>query len=233
MQLAAVASVLSFISPSARLLLGVPRLTRSTVIAASEEIPFDIFFLRAAKTALRQALEAESGALDEDALATVEALSQANPTEPDPSADVDLWSGQFRLASSTLSLAHAQIEQCGACRVVISEDGQLDLTGTLALGSNEEQAKLSVRGRVHATAEKELELVAEGIALTGQAVGCESLVAAGAQAAGLQPCGLDGFQWAAKPICLRQLYLDQDCHILQPLDDEGASGVPLILFKEL
>ena len=182
MQSAVIASAMSLISQrTLGLLATTNNLPRSTAIAASEEIPFDVFFLRAAKSALRQALEAESGTMnDEDALATVAALSQANPTEPDPSADVELWSGSFKLASAPFSLPQAQIEQCGACQVIISEEGQLDLSGTVALGPDAEQAMLSVKGRVEVRSESELEVLTERIILTCQAEGCEPLVAASA-----------------------------------------------------
>lgn len=66
-------------------------LSSATESTGSEsEIPFDPFFLRAAKAALFVCLAEEKGMLNEDAQATIDALAAVNPCLPNPSADVEL-----------------------------------------------------------------------------------------------------------------------------------------------
>ena len=55
--------------------------------------------IRAFKGALRRALAAENGMLSEDTLACIAAMSEVNPSAPDPATDDDLWTGEFELSS--------------------------------------------------------------------------------------------------------------------------------------
>ena len=55
--------------------------------------------IRAFKGALRRALAAEDGMLSEDTLACIAAMSEVNPSAPDPATDDDLWTGEFELSS--------------------------------------------------------------------------------------------------------------------------------------
>lgn len=49
--------------------------------------------VRAAKAALVRGLEEESGDISEDMFAVIKGLSSISPTGPNPSEDIDLWSG--------------------------------------------------------------------------------------------------------------------------------------------
>ena len=69
--------------------------------------------IRAFKGALRRALAAEDGMLSEDTLACIAAMSEVNPSAPDPATDDDLWTGEFELSSRIfLPTAAAPIEIC-------------------------------------------------------------------------------------------------------------------------
>ena len=60
--------------------------------------------IRAYKSALRRALEAESGVPSEDTLACLAAMAEVNPCAPDPAKDADLWVGEYSLLSCGLAL---------------------------------------------------------------------------------------------------------------------------------
>ena len=65
------------------------------------------------KGALRRALAAEDGMLSEDTLACIAAMSEVNPSAPDPATDDDLWTGEFELSSRVFVLtAAAPLEIC-------------------------------------------------------------------------------------------------------------------------
>jgi hypothetical protein len=236
-----------------RLSVGVPTRAHYPRLEVSEdgaEIPFDVHFLRSAKRALKQALRQESGALDEDALACVDALAVANPTMPNPSADDDLWAdGSFALLSDAFSGATSgRIVQRGAALVDVDGLGGFELSATLGLmtPTSEAAASLHIVGTASAVGDAELELrcdqltVAVDDAAGASADELASLLSACAEAAGLQlehagtPSSL---KWAADkasfpPVRLGQLYLDQDCHILVRLEDGARLDQPIVLFAE-
>ena len=69
--------------------------------------------IRAFKGALRRALAAENGMLSEDTLACIAAMSEVNPSAPDPATDDDLWTGEFELSSRIfMPTAAAPLEIC-------------------------------------------------------------------------------------------------------------------------
>ena len=69
--------------------------------------------IRAFKGALRRALAAEDGMLSEDTLACIAAMSEVNPSAPDPATDDDLWTGEFELSSRIfVPTAAAPLEIC-------------------------------------------------------------------------------------------------------------------------
>jgi hypothetical protein len=69
--------------------------------------------IRAFKGALRRALAAEDGMLSEDTLACIAAMSEVNPSAPDPATDDDLWTGEFELSSRMfVPTAAAPLEIC-------------------------------------------------------------------------------------------------------------------------
>ena len=69
--------------------------------------------IRAFKGALRRALAAENGMLSEDTLACIAAMSEVNPSAPDPATDDDLWTGEFELSSRIfVPTAAAPLEIC-------------------------------------------------------------------------------------------------------------------------
>ena len=209
--------------------------TRRAAFVRATEIPFDVHFLRAAKSAVRRSLEDEGGLLTEDALETIKVLSDVNPSGPDPSADNDLWSGtwEFHIAS----LVSRPLEQRGRGSVVVEESGELELQCSLALGGTGAPASLRVTGRVSAVADAVLELQCEKVVLSLQGQD-EKLVGACVQATGLK-MEPSADEWiAASPlpaVRLAQLYLDQDCHIVRVSEDAAEQGQgqrdPLVLFK--
>ena len=209
--------------------------TRRAAFVRATEIPFDVHFLRAAKSALRRSLEDEGGLLTEDALETIGVLSDVNPSAPDPSADYDLWSGtwEFHIAS----LVSGPLEQRGRGSVVVDESGELELHCSLALGATGAPASLRVTGRVSAVADAVLELQCAQVVLSLEGQD-ETLVSACAQATGLE---LEPWadEWiGAQPLPalrLAQLYLDQDCHVVRLSEDAAEQGQgqrdPVVLFK--
>ena len=72
-----------------------PRARSATLITYSDFVDQ----IRSFKSALRRALAAEAGALSEDTLACIAAMSEVNPSAPDPATDDDLWTGEFELSS--------------------------------------------------------------------------------------------------------------------------------------
>ena len=213
-----------------------PRTRRGGVPKAIEaaEIPFDIHFLRSAKSALQCALAEEDGVLDDDAKATVDALALANPTDPDPSSDVDLWSGDFTLATSTLSFDGGLVTQRGAASVSVDEHGELSLDATLVLGQPVAPASLSLVGRLRAVGNDQLELMSARLTVSCSAEA--TIIAACGETVGLTfQRGTRDSEWIVEPtlppLRLHQRYLDQDCHILQ-LDEHLAGQSPtVVLFK--
>lgn len=189
------------------------------------EIPYDIKFLREAKTALRNAVDAQGGLLDEDALACVEALTAVNPSLPNPSEDNDLWSGKFSFCTALFGGALG-------CRgtVVLEESGALEVQCKLALAGtgDDATATLHVSGDVAADGDTSLALQ-EGSKLALQGAGPEIVAACAAAFPGLKLEVADdgGFLAAPPSLTLSQLYLDQDMHIVSVAD-----AAPLVLCKE-
>ena len=236
MPLVAMLLTFSLTSPLARQpILRAPSPVRAEQPCA-QEISVDVEFYRKAKMALRAALHADAGMLSEDALAMISALSAVNPTRPDPSADEDLWSGHFELASSMIAALNSPVVQAGAA-VDIGDDGAVTLAATLR--AREEMAqdvKVNLQAHLHAISDAELELNCHELLLHAESdtAAVRSVVEACSTAAGvaLQRADEgDGCRWeaSAKLASLRLaiLYLDQDLHVARwrTADDKAAEPV--------
>lgn len=222
-----------------------PRLDASTSSNDGAEIPFDVHFLRSAKAALRSALQQEGGVLDEDGLACVAALAVANPTLPNPSADDDLWAdGSFSLLSGAISsMTSGRVVLRGAGEVKVDNLGGFEVSTTLGLttdANGEATASLSAVGAATAVDDAELEVRCDQLTLAVDNVAGASpdelanLISTCAEATGLEferPSSTAPLTWAAIEATLpaaarlRQLYLDQDCHILVRLEDSSEDEV--------
>jgi hypothetical protein len=206
------------------------------------EIPYDIHFLRAAKTAVSRALEDEGGLLDEDALATIGALADVNPSKPDPANDNDLWSGSWVFRTASLLSGPGSLEQRSRGDVVLEESGALEVEVTLAVGAAGTPATLGVAGQISADGDDVLELECERVVLSTPTDDAEAsaAVTSVAEAMGLTLERVSDAWVAAPPLPalrLAQLYLDQDCHILGVLSGAEADVQrdplqPLVLFKK-
>ena len=230
------------------------RVVLRTSLLTASEIDFSPTFLRAAKAALRQSLDSDGGHLSEDASATILALASVNPTNPDPSNDDDLWTGEFSLATAPLSslVSALPLQMSHGCLRIStsSEDGghvlELTASGVVAADASTSvtAAELRLVGRIKVVGDADLELQPESLILRSASPGCD--VDDGL----LQTCKQAGFafdsssandgEWAVPPDDLpsaryRQLYLDQDCHILLRQDIDGAAEpmhtAPWVLFK--
>ena len=114
--------------------------------------------IRAFKGALRRALAAEDGALSEDTLACIAAMSEVNPSAPDPATDDDLWTGEFELSSRIsvpTSAAPLEIRSGSVCigfelteSIELTAGVHVALPGGTAPGAP--NAKLVLSGRVAA-----------------------------------------------------------------------------------
>ena len=147
------------------------------------------------------------------------ALSQANPSLPNPSADNDLWSGSFALASASLT-SDLSFEQRAAASVVIDEHGGMELSADVSL--SELPATLSLSGSVSPAGDTELQLEFKSLTLTlpeDVADAASSLMAiktyADAAGLSLERSADEKCVWASTEpipaITLGQIYLDQDC----------------------
>ena len=219
---------------------GVALLRRSqpTAVMTSKErvIPFDVHFLRTAKTALRRALLSGDmpRQLDGDGIACIEALSVVNPTEPDPSTDADLWSGAFELLTPSLE-REGVVQRMAA--VTITEDGALRLLAALVVGPGAARAEVSASGRANATGDASLVLTWEDLRLSLHTASPDdallSLCSSSIGGLRREPDEGDGVaRWAVADAStlpqleLEQVYLDQDMHILrrsQSAEDPWAS----------
>lgn len=228
--------------PGLRLDLRRPHAPHVVQIAACEDdgdLSAFVQQLRAVKAALRAGLRAEAGKVSEDALAVVDGLQGVNPAAPDPSADTDLWTGDWLLLTA----------QAGTqCTVQISADP----TGERSATAHRAEVRSLIDGH------PALRLHAEGVlsparpdALAFRVVSVSLAPEGGDDSAGgldaceallrewLPQAGLERTAGAAVPTWsataagtdslaefeLGQLYLDQDLHILR----DGGSGELLIL----
>ena len=214
--------------PTLRTPLRTPRARTPTLLA---EIPFDIQFLRTAKSALRQSLKESSGSLDEDALATIYALADVNPSKPNPAEDIDLWSGEWGF-TTTIPLGAEQATLVGTADIGV--DGAISLRCDVMMGGAT-AVTVELSGTVSDATDDVLELACDRVKLEGSSEDAAKLVS---DAMGWT-IDSEGLVSSALPtLRLAQLYLDQDCHIVGPLaegaadDDEDARRRrPLVLFK--
>lgn len=196
------------------------------------EIPYDVFFLRGAKSALRGALAEDAGSLSEDAVATISALAVANPSMPDPAVDRELWTGSYDLLTASSILT---IDGFGKVTLhdIILEDGAFKLEASIA-----SDALVSMQGWVRADGDVHFQLelldVAVPFASEQPTATQQALVDACDQAMGLQLTRDDDD--ATTPTCLRAspplpslrlriLYLDQSMLILARAPEaDGEDG---------
>lgn len=208
--------------------------------------------LRRAKAALLLALRTEQpqGPLDEDAQAMVDALAEVNPSAPDPTADTELWRGDFELLSAPLGglFGAPGVVQAAGSGVRLSETSasvrleleiggdcagecaQVELEGAVVVAGEEalmwELSSVVVRAQAPKKWEAPLQAALRTLDLEGaRGVWSDGAWSASAPAHGGEEGGSD--EWPVLRTEIR--YLDQDLMILSLGD--AAQLPPLVLSR--
>ena len=135
---------------------GLGTATRSTGARCQAELEL-ANDLRAVKSTLMRKLQS-AGAISDGSRAMISALSNTNPSDPDPAADVELWSGTFDVIVSEplaciLQRAGCELCKCGAS---ISADGALEIE--IVAGCQGRPVATRLYGTLAACGETALEL---------------------------------------------------------------------------